>query len=808
MIAPFSWLKEYVDIDCTPQELQDKLFSCGFEVEELHEVGADITNVVVGLVETCEPIPETHLHVCTVNCGDKGTFQICCGADNVAAGSKFPTALVGATVYETNRERTQTTGVAVIKKGKLRGYESQGMLCSGLELGVTEDMFPGAGYNGLVKLPDSAVPGEDVKPILGLDDWLFDIAITANRPDCQSIFGIAREVAAVLNKPVKTPALDYTETEEDIPGFEVSILAPQYCQRFVGHYIYDVKIAESPAWMKRRLALVGISAISNIVDITNYIMMELGQPMHAYDYAHLKGDAIRVRTAEEGEKMITLDEQEYALNAENLLICDGERAVGLAGVMGGLNSEILDSTKAVLFEAAKFARDNIRRTARALGKRTDASARFEKGVDEYTTVMAMKRALHLVQELGCAKISRMHRDVNTGNSIEKRPLQVSLKEVNAVLGIEVPEADVVRILTNLDMDPKVDGDCLSLMIPAYREDMESWQDVAEEVIRFYGYEHITPTFLKSAEVTSGGLNERQMMELKLKRALCGAGVYEAMHYSFFSPSDLDLLKIPADAPERNAIRILNPISEELSLMRTTLSASMLHAVSRNQKNACLSGRLFEIARIFVPKALPLTEYPDERDHLVIAAFGEEENFYTMKGLADLTADNLHLSFRYQAGERSFLHPYQTADVFCGETCVGFVGKLAYDVAKELSLRTDVYLCELDLKALYEMSEAAPAPVFEPLPKFPEVKRDLALIMDRKLTAEEVAEAIRKSSKFIRKVELFDVYEGLPIPAGMKSMAYTVTFRPGDEELKAEDVDRYVDKVLRSLNREFGITLRA
>ena len=808
MIAPLSWLKAYVDIDCTPQELQDKLFSCGFEVEELHETGADITGVVAGLVETCEPIPDTHLHVCTVNCGEKGTFQICCGADNVCAGGKFPVALPGATVYETNKERTQTTGVATIKKGKLRGYESNGMLCSGLELGLNEDLFPGAGYNGLLKLPEDTVPGTDVKPLLGLDDWIFDIAITANRPDCQSIFGIAREVAAVLDKPLKQPALDYTETEEDIPGFEVSIAAPQYCQRYIGHYIYDVNIAPSPAWMRRRLALVGLSAISNIVDITNYILMELGQPMHAFDYAHLEGDAIRVRTAEDGEKMVTLDELEYTLNHENLLICDGKKPVALAGVMGGLNSEILPSTKAVLFESAKFARDNIRRTSRALGKRTDASARYEKGVDEYSTVMAMKRALHLVEELGAAKVSRMHRDVNTGNSVEKRELSVSIKEVNAVLGIEVPEADMVRILSNLSMEPVVNGDTLTLQIPAYREDMESWQDVAEEVIRLYGYEHIVPTFLKSAEVTSGGLNEHQKLELKLKRALCGAGAYECMHYSFFSPSDLDLLKFPEDAPERKAIRILNPISEELSLMRTTLAASMLHAVSRNQKNGLLAGRLYETARIFVPKELPLTEYPDERDHLVIAAFGEGEDFYTMKGLAELTAESLNLVFRYVSAKRSFLHPYQTAEILCGEKTVGYLGKLAYDTAKELSLRTDVYLMEVDLKTLYELSEAAPAPAFEPLPKFPEVKRDLALIMDRKYTAGEIADEIVKINKHIRKAELFDVYEGVPIPFGKKSMAYTVTFRPEEEELTAEDVDRMVEKIMRVLEKNYGITMRA
>ena len=365
MIAPLSWLKEYVDIDVTPQELQDKLFSCGFEVEELHQVGEDISGVVVGLVETCEAIPDTHLHLTTVNAGEHGTFQVCCGADNVAAGKKFPLALVGATVYATARDHVTIEGVMTIKKGKLRGYESFGMLCSGTELGVNEDMFEGAGYNGLLELPDDAPVGADVKPILGLDDWLFDIAITANRPDCQSIFGIAREVAAVLGKELKEPSLEYHPTDVEKEGFTVEVEAPDLCPRYIGHYVYDVKIEPSPRWMRRRLALVGMNSISNIVDITNYILMELGQPMHAFDEDFIREGRILVRRAHKDEVITTLDEQDYKMNENTLCICDGVGPVALAGVMGGLNSEIRDTTKAVLFEAAKFARDNIRHTSRA-----------------------------------------------------------------------------------------------------------------------------------------------------------------------------------------------------------------------------------------------------------------------------------------------------------------------------------------------------------------------------------------------------------------------------------------------------------
>lgn len=353
MLVPLSWLKEYVDIDVEPRELESKLFSCGFEVEELYEVGKDISGVVVGLVEECEPIPDTHLNVCKVNVGQDELLQICCGADNVHAGGKYPVALVGAQVYMTAKDHVTVEGVMKIKKGKLRGYESYGMLCSGTELGVSEDMYPGAGYNGLLVLPEDAIVGADIKPVLGLDDWIFDIAITANRPDCQSIFGIAREVAAVLGKEIKMPALDYTESGIEKEGFKVTVEAQDLCPRYIAHYVTDVRIGQSPAWMRRRLALVGIGSISNVVDITNYILKELGQPMHAFDSSYLEGNEINVRRARENEKIVTLDEKEFTLDTSNLVICDGVKPVALAGIMGGLNSEIRDTTQAVVFESAK-----------------------------------------------------------------------------------------------------------------------------------------------------------------------------------------------------------------------------------------------------------------------------------------------------------------------------------------------------------------------------------------------------------------------------------------------------------------------
>lgn len=806
MLAPLSWLKDYVEIDVTPKELEEKLFSCGFEVEELMEVGKDISGVVVGLVKECEPIPETHLSLCQVDAGEHGTFQICCGADNVCAGKKFPVALVGATVYATAKDHVTIEGVMTIKKGKLRGYESHGMLCSGTELGLNEDLYPGAGYNGLLVLPDDAEVGADVKPILGMDDWIFDIVITANRPDCQSIYGIAREVAAVLNKPCKEPALDYTETGVKKEGFTVQVEAQDLCPRYIAHYVYDVKIAQSPAWMRRRLALVGIGSISNVVDITNYILKELGQPMHAFDDSFLKGNAINVRRAKDGEKITTLDEKEFALNNSNLVICDGERPVALAGIMGGLNSEILDTTTEVMFEAAKFMRDNIRKSSRALGQASDSSAMYAKGVYEYTTVMAMKRALHLIEELGCGKVSATHVEVNTGNSVEPKEMKVSVKKVNGVLGITVPDEEIVRILTNLNFAPVINGDELTLQIPAYREDMDSYPDVAEEVIRMYGYDHVIPTFMPTAEVTLGGLNLKQKTELKIKQALCAAGVYEGIHYSFFSPSDLDLLRLPEDAPERHAIKLMNPINIDLSLMRTTLAPEMLHAISRNQKKGILEGRIFELGNIFVPKELPLTEYPDERETLCVGVFGENESFYTLKGMAEVVARTLGVQFTYAAATKTFLHPYQTAEVFCEGEKVGYLGKLSYELQDELDMRVQAFVMELDLRVLSRWY--GKAQVFTPLPKFAEEKRDFAFVVDKGITCAEIEDGIKEACKYVTDVQLFDVYEGIQLGADKKSMAFSVVFTPADEEFNSEMVEGFVKKILKNLERKLQITLRA
>jgi len=805
MLAPLSWLRDYVDIDVDAKELERLLFSAGFEVEELIQVGKDISGVVVGQVETCELIPDTHIHVCTVNCGDKGTFQICCGADNVCVGGKFPAALVGATVYATAKDHVTIEGVMTIKKGKLRGMESNGMLCSGVELGVSEDMYPGAGYNGLLVLPEDAPLGADVKEIIGLDDYIFDISITANRPDCQSIVGIAREVAAVLKKPFRMPALDYAVTGKNLE-FKVTVEAPDLCPRYIGHYVSDITIAPSPAWMRRRLSMVGINAISNIVDITNYVLKEIGQPMHAFDLADLEQTEIVVRRAQDGEKIVTLDEKEFTLNPNNLVICDGNKPVALAGVMGGLNSEIKDTTKDVIFEAAKFARDNVRRTSRALGQSSDSSSRFEKGVDEYSTQIGMKRALHLIDELGCGKVSAVECEVSSGNSVESRPLTVSIAKMNELLGIVVPNEEIIRHLSALGFEPSIEGDALKVMVPPYRDDIDDHvQDIAEEVIRSYGYEHIVPTFLKTAQVTSGGRSDEQKLALRVKNTLCRQGYYESMFYSFFSPKDLDMIHLPEDAPERQAIRLRNPISEDLSLMRTILAPSMLNAVVRNLRRGNMEGRFFELARIFHADKLPLESYPEEHMMLSIGAFGEKETFFTAKGAVEALAAEFGLKFSYEKSEKVYLHPGMTAKILCEGKEIGYIGRVAHNICAELAVEKPVFLAELDYELLAGMMTRPM--VYKPVSKFPNESRDLALVMDEAVTCAQIEDAILSSAKTVTSVKLFDVYRSEQIGAGKKSMAFNLIFTPDDHEFTGEEIDKAVEKILRKLSFTLGAEIR-
>ena len=799
MLVPLSWLKDYVDIDVSAEELQEKLFSCGFEVEEMTYLGKDVTGVVVGQITETKKHPNADkLTVCKVDCGKHGVKQICTAATNVFAGAKVPCALDGATVLHEG-------GIQKIKKGKLRGEDSEGMMCSGEELGINDDFYPGAEVNGILILNESEPIGEDIRKVVGLDDYLFDIAVTANRPDCQSVYGMAREVAAVLKKPIKAPATDYTTTHSDVK-IPVTVEEPALCPRYIGHYVSDVKIGTSPAWMRRRLALCGIRSISDIVDITNFVLLEMGQPMHAFDKNYLAGGEIVVRRARDGEKIVTLDEKEFTLTHDNLLICDGEKGVALAGIMGGLNSEIKPDTQAVFFEAAKFARDSVRKTSRALGQRSDSSSRFEKGVDAYTSEIAMDRALHLVQELGCGTVTDYRADCNAADLTPKK-ITTAFDKINTLLGIAVPEEEVCAILRRLNFGVETKGGELTVTVPLYREDVDGYPDLAEEVIRMYGYEHIKPTFLQKATVTHGGLTTAQKQELKCKETLKEEGYMEAVNYSFGSPKDFDLLRLPEDAPERRAIRILNPIGEDLSVMRTTLVPTMLGNVVRNVRRGNESGKLFELANVYLADELPLTQLPEERKHIVIALWGDGD-FFDLKGAVEAIADAFDLKLSFVRGERSWLHPGITAEVKMGEKTVGVLGELHPAVAEELALEKRVCLAELDYAALSR--KFAKEIRYHNLPKFPDVQRDLAFVADEEVTCAQAEEVILRACKALKSAELFDVYRSAQIGAGKKSMAFRLTFSPeekAEKGLSPEAVDNFFHKIVGALQAKLGAELR-
>lgn len=797
MVVPFSWLKDYVDIDISAEELQEKLFSCGFEVESLTYLGKDVTNVVTGRITKTEKHPDAdRLTVCTVDCGAHGVKQICTAATNVFEGAIVPCALDGATVLHEG-------GIQKIKTGKLRGVVSEGMFCSGEELGITDDYYEGAEVYGILILDEDTPVGVDIRPVVGIDDYLFDIAVTANRPDCQSVFGMAREVAAILKKPLKMPATDYTAAETDV-CIPVTVEEPALCPRYVGHYVADVKIGTSPRWMRRRLALCGLRSVSDVVDITNFVLLELGQPMHAFDRDYLAGGRIVVRRARAGEKIVTLDEKEFALTPENLLICDGEKGVALAGIMGGLNSEIKPDTKAVFFEAAKFARDSVRKTSRALGQRSDSSARFEKGVDAYTCAFAMDRALHLVQELGCGTPTRYRADANA-ESLEPKTIETTYRKIDDLLGIGVPHDEMRAILERLGFGVTEKEGGMSVTVPLWRDDVDGYPDLAEEIIRSYGYEHIVPTFLAAATVTRGGLTEAQKQEAKCKSVLAGEGYMEACNYSFYSPKDLDLLRLPADAPERSAIRILNPIGEDLSVMRTILAPSMIANVVRNVRRGNDGGRLFELANVYLPKELPLKELPDERKRLVLALWGEGD-FFDIKGAIEALAEAFGLKLSFERGEKPFLHPGITAVVKLGEKEVGWLGELHPAIAAELALEKRVCLAELDYAAMER--KFARDIVYKPVPKFPAAVRDLAVVVGEDVTCAQMTECILRSCKAAKKAELFDVFRGPRLGVGKKSMAFHITFVPeGDKPLTPENVDAFFKKIVAALGKNCNAELR-
>ncbi len=801
MKAPFSWLKEYVDIDLSAEELEEKLFGCGFEVEERIDLGAEISRVVVGEVLTCEKVEGTHLFTCRVNCGEYGEKQIVTGAPNVYAGMHTPAAL----------DDSRLPGGITIKAKPLHGIPSEGMLCSGEELGLNDDLYPGAEVNGLLDLPKDTVPGAPIQGVVGLDDTIFDISVTANRPDCQSILGMAREVAAALGKELKMPRTDYHPTEFRYPDLKVSVEAPDLCPRYLAHGVHNILPGESPRWMKRNLALCGLRSINNVVDITNYVMLEIGQPMHAFDMSMLENREIIVRRARDGEKIQTLDEKEFALTPENLVICDGNRPVALAGIMGGLNSEITENTRQLLFEAAKFARDSVRKTSRALGQSSDSSARFEKGISEYTTELGMARALHLIEELGCGEVTSSAFDVSAGAPREGKRFTARISRINEILGIEVPAEEMIRILRSLQFEIRREGDTLEVTAPRYREDIEIGEpDLAEEVIREYGYDHVKPTFLKSAMVTGGGRKPEQLRRDKIKRVMCSQGYSEVSTLAFYADADLDDLHLSADAPERNVVRILNPITENLAIMRPLMAPSMMKIVIENLKRGNQEGRIFELANVYCPRENE--KLPEERLHLGLAAFGSGEDFFAVKGSLEALGEAFGLTFEVErASDTPWLHPGISAWILCEGERVGVFGKLANEITAELKLHKDskthhkIYLGEIDCGKM--LSHAAASFRYHAISAFPPVVRDLALTVDEERTCGEMIAEIARACRQVTDVELFDIYRGEQIGEGRKSMAFKIRFESADHALQPEEVDKYIKKILGNLKFKLGAELR-
>ena len=800
----YSWLKDYVDIDVTPKELEEKLFSVGFEVEGMEYLGENMEKVVVGQVIAMEHYEGTHLEICHINCGKEfgEDHLILTGADNVFVGAKVPAALVGAKL---------PNGME-IQPRKMKEMVSYGMLCSGEELNLNKDWYPGADVNGIMILDEDAPIGMEMRDYLELDDYLFDISITANRPDCQSVVGIAKEVAAALRKPFKAPDLSYTEDGTTNPDISVTVIDKETCPRYLGHYIYDVKYAESPLWMKRRLIAVGHNAINAMVDITNYVLVEMGQPMHAFDLNTLEGSSIVVRRAADKEELVTLDEKTRVLTTNNLLICDKVKAVGLAGVMGGLNSEITENTKEVLFESAKFLKDNVRKTSRSLGLRSDAAARFEKGIDEHTVECGMARALNLVQSLGIAKVSSSHFDESAGASTEKRIIKVETAKVNEVLGIEVPEEEMVSILEALQFEVALSNGVLTLAIPRYREDVEGYQDIAEEVIREYGYDKVTPTFLDDAKVTSGGLNATQKKELAVKEFLCSQGYYEIQTIAMTAKNEFDMFLIPQDAKEREVVELLNPITENLSIMRTLMAPAMVRVIENNIKNGNEAMRFFEIANVYLPKALPLTEPPVEKKVICLGTCGAKEDFFAMKASLEAFAGANDLEFTYKRGNVPYLHPGRTADVYCKDVKIGHFGQLRYEIVDSMNIAggkkadTKIFLAEIDYAALSGLFKEAIK--YVPETGFAANSRDLSMLVNKSVECGTLVDAIKACDELIKKVTLFDIFESEKLGADKKSMAFNLKLVSDTEDVTDEMTDAVFEKVLAALSEKFDAQMRA
>ena len=786
------WLGEYTTIGAPDKEYCDAMTMSGSKVEGWEVTGSEISRVVVGRVVSMERHTNSdHMWVCKIDVGGERELQIVTGAQNVNIGDLVPVALDGSTL----------PGGKEIRTGKLRGELSEGMLCSLGELGLEQRDFPYAIEDGIFILEEDCVPGDDIREICGLNDSVVEFEITNNRPDCLSVRGLARESACTFHTPLTFAEPTVTAGHGDIhEKLSVEIKDAELCPRYTARMVKNIKIAPSPKWMRRRLRASGVRPINNIVDITNYVMLEYGQPMHAFDYACLHDGKIIVRRAEEGESLRTLDGNDHALTPGMLVIADPEGPVALAGVMGGANSEITDKTTTIVFESANFLGHSIRKTAIALGMRTDASGRFEKGLDLFATVPAVDRACELVEMLGAGEVFDGTIDV-LAKEPETTFIELDDKRINALLGADIPRKFMTDTLTSLGFE--LNGNTLT--VPSWRGDCTMLADIAEECARFWGYDKIEATDIRGA-ATQGGYSEKTLFVRKLGTACRAMGYTEVMTYSFVSPSSLDKIKVPADSPLRDNYRILNPLGEDTSVMRTTALPSMLGVLSTNLSRRNMEAKLYEMATVY--KKQPGKMLADERTVLTLGAYGGDVDFFALKGAVEaLLCAARTPDVRFTADtETAAFHPGRCAAVWSGDTRLGTLGQIHPDVCAAYGLDGATYCAEIDVVLLHDLEGAEP--VYTPLPRFPAITRDIAVVCDASVPVGELTECIRKAEKnVLRGVKLFDVYTGVGIPEGKKSVAFSLTLRSDDGTLTDDHAEEAVRAVLDALRENFGAVIR-
>lgn len=793
MKAPIKWLKDFVNIDISPEALAEKLLSAGFEVEEIYRKGDGIEKVVVGKILEIYKHPNADkLQICSIDAGGQ-PLQIVTGAHNISVGDYVPVALDGA----------KLPGGKEIFAGELRGEKSVGMLCSGSELGLTEDDYPGSEAHGILILKKGAyAPGKDVREALGLDEAVLDISVTANRPDCQSIYGMAREIAAILGKKLKPLDLTYPVVKKKTAEvLRVEVPGSDLCPKYTAHVAENVQIKASNAFISERLRLAGLRPINNIVDITNFVLLEIGQPMHAFDLSKIAGGTIIVRHTEDGEEITALDGKTYRMDSDMLAICDAEKPIAIAGIMGGENSKTQREACAVAFESAVFMRQSIRRNSRKLGLRSDSSSMYERGVSRWACETGAKRALCLLTKFGWGDVLSGQAAFESGKQ-KRVKIKAPVREIDTVLGISVPPRAMVKILNSLEIATTLEEDVLTCVIPPYREDIVGIPDLAEEIIRMYGYDNIKGTMLKNCAVTNGTYTTAQSNLIAIENALTRNGYHEAVTYSFTGRQAYDSVLMDTT----DCIKLMNPLGEEVSLMRTQLISGMLSVVAGNLRKGNISGRLFENASIYLAKQLPLTELPIEERVLSLAAFGDGEDFYTMKGSVARALAGFG-TVEYVSAQLKHMHPKRCAQVILNGKNIGYMGEVHPSVLKNYDVSKRVYYAEINLESF--IANEKKHMKYRDISKFAGTYRDLAIIVDEQVCHGDLQRTIEAfAGEFLESVELFDIYRDDKIGAKKKSMAYNIRFRSKQRTLQDADIDPIMDRILSALQDEYGAQLRA